>query len=98
MKVKLLKKLRKKYSWYFNNEKCPVLINHKTKNVIVFNLKYCMKPINYTLEDVEKTVEIDHKLWFFRVFKKHLLGKYGWTVDKNTYRIAVLRFKQKYKQ
>jgi hypothetical protein len=86
MKAKLLKKLRKKYNWYFNKDGFPILIKHVTKTVIVYDLEYCCNLFAYTPEDLEKYVKVPHQKWALRLLKRDILTRYGYTLDKIFYR------------
>jgi hypothetical protein len=95
MKIKLLKKLRKKYNWYFNKDKFPVLINHIRKTVIVYDLEYLTQRNNYTLEDVEAKVKVDHTEWAIRHLKGDILDCYGWNMSEVRYKLAYKKYKRK---
>ena len=95
MKVKLLKKLRKRYNWYFNKDKFPVLIDHYKKKCIIYDLQYVSALNKYTLEDVQQKVKVSHDEWALRHLKTDILGKYGWDINKVHYEIAVRRYKLK---
>jgi hypothetical protein len=84
MKVKLLKKLRKRYSWYFNNDNFPVLIDHHNKSVRIYDLEYVSALNKYTLEDVKEKVKVSHDEWALRHLKTDILGKYGWNMYKTS--------------
>jgi hypothetical protein len=94
MKVKLLKKLRKRYNWYFNNDNFPVLIDHHYKKVTIYDLEYCMNMVKYTLQDVEIKVKVSHDEWALRHLKTDILGKYGWSTQKSIYRKANRNYKR----
>jgi hypothetical protein len=67
MKVKLLKKLRKRYSWYINTDGDPVLINHRTRSVTLFDIKYCAELYKMSVEERRKTLEISEDIFKFRL-------------------------------
>lgn len=98
MKVKLLKTIRKKYSWYFNKEKYPVLINHVLKKATVYNKEYCIQKTNSKIEDVK----CEHTEWALRIFKKDILFQYGWyftdRINKVDYKMAMSIFNKKSKK
>jgi hypothetical protein len=85
MNIKLLKKIRKRYDWYFNKEKYPVLICHNTKEVISIDFEYCTYISNYTLEDVKQKVKIDYTEWALRLMKVRILKNYGITYNNLLY-------------
>jgi hypothetical protein len=95
MKVKLLKKLRKRYAWYFNKNKFPVLIDHKKRSVTIYDLDYLMNKLSYTEEDIKQRVQVEHHEWALRWLKTDLLDEYGWKVNKSMYRKAVAKLKHK---
>ena len=66
MKVKLLKKLRKRYAWYFNKNKFPVLIDHKKRSVTIYDLDYLMNKLSYTEEDIKQRIQVEHHEWALR--------------------------------
>jgi len=93
MKVKLLKKLRKRYNWYFNKDNFPVLIDHHYKNVTIYDLEYCMGVVKYTLQDVEAKVKVSHTEWALRFLKSDILKDYGWSTQKSLYKKANRNYK-----
>jgi hypothetical protein len=95
MKVKLLKKLRKRYNWYFNNDNFPVLIDHYKKSVRIYDLEYVSALNRYTLDDVKQKVKVSHDEWVLRCLKTDILGKYGWNIQNSFYKKAVKRYKAK---
>jgi hypothetical protein len=95
MKVKLLKKLRKRYAWYFNKNKFPVLIDHKKRSVTIYDLDYLMNKLSYTEEDIKQRIQVEHHEWALRWLKTDLLGNYGWKFNKSIYRKAVANLKHK---
>jgi hypothetical protein len=98
MKIKLLKKIRKRYDWYFNKEKYPVLIIHNTKEVIPIDFEYCTYFMNYTLEDVKQKVKIDYTEWALRLMKVRILKNYGITYNNLLYHRINRSFKKKQKK
>ena len=95
MKVKLLKKLRKRYNWYFNKDNFPVLIDHKEETVDIYDLESIMNRVNYSLEDVEAKVKVSHPEWALRFLKKDILGSFGWSLDKIRYKHSYKKYKRK---
>jgi len=97
MKVKLLKKIHKRYNWYFNANKEPVLIDHLEKDVTVYNFDYVREQCKYTLEDVEKRVQVSHEEWCYRWFKTDVLKTFGitWKRERNNYKIATKKYQKK---
>jgi hypothetical protein len=95
MKVKLLKKLRKKYNWYFNKDGFPVLIDHSNKIATVYDLEYLAKRANYTLEEIEVKVKVDHTEWAIRWLKGDILKEWDWKYDRSVYRLAMKKYNRK---
>lgn len=97
MKVKLLKKLHKKYSWYFNKDGFPVLIDHIEESVTLYDLEYMSNLTGYTLEDIKEKVKVSHTEWALRTLKRDILSKYNWSITKVRYKLAVRNYKTKIK-
>lgn len=97
MKTKLLKKIRKRYEWYFNNDGFPVLIDHYKKSVTLYDVEYCTTRFNYKVEDLPTIVKVPLQEWAIRILKTDILGQYGWNISNVRYKIAVSRLKQKQK-
>jgi hypothetical protein len=95
MKVKLLKKIRKRYNWYFNNEKFPVFIDKVKKTAKIYDLEYMSNRYNYSLEDVKEKVKIDHTEWALRCLKMDIIGPYGWDMSRVRYKLALKKYKRK---
>jgi hypothetical protein len=84
MKIKLLKKLKKRYSWYFNKTKYPVLIDHLLKKAIVYDLEYCLEKDNFKIEELK----CEHTEYALRILKKDILTKYGWNYGERVNRFS----------
>ena len=95
MKVKLLKKIRKKYNWYFNKEGFPVLINHDKQTATVYNLELACLITNTKIEEVAIKIEVAPTIWCLRLMKRDILGIYGYSFDKSVYKIAIRNYKRK---
>lgn len=95
MKTKLLKKLHKRYSWYFNKEGFPVLLNHKKERVILYDIEYCMNLNNYTPEDVLVKIKVPYQEWALRIMKRDILTSFGWDIERVRYKIAKNKLKSK---
>ena len=98
MKTKLLKKLRKKYDWYFNADGFPVLINHIKKAVTLYDVEYLCQRMNYKVEDLPTLVRVEHTEWALRNMKRDILQEYGWDMSRVRYKIAIKRLKNKQPQ
>lgn len=86
MKVKLLKKVRKKYNWYISEKGFPVLINHYKKDVTIVNLEWCCNKVNYKIEDVPKLITVSPEEWTWRWLKQLMLAEYGWSMGGVLYK------------
>lgn len=95
MKVKLLKKLRKRYEWYFKEDGFPVLLDHYEKKATLYDLEYMRHLYKYSLEDVEKNVEVPHQVWALRRLKMDIMGEYGYSMDSCIYKYALRKMKAK---
>ncbi len=91
MRTKLLKKLKKKYDWYFNKEGFPVLIQHKIEHAEVIDLEYCL---NYYNVDKDVKLEISQQEWALRCLKNKILGPYGYHYTRSNYRLAQRNLKR----
>jgi tetrahydromethanopterin S-methyltransferase subunit G len=98
MKIKLLKKIRKRYDWYFNTEKYPVLICHNIKDVINMDLEYCRKRMKFTLEEVKEKVKCDYTEWALRIMKEDIFRDYGISYSNLLYHKINKAFKNKQKK
>lgn len=97
MKTKLLKEIRKRYEWYFNNDGFPVLIDHYKKIVTLYDVEYCTTRFGYKVDDLPTIVKVPLQEWAIRILKTDILGQYGWNINNVRYKIAVSRLKQKQK-
>jgi hypothetical protein len=95
MKIKLLKKLRKRYNWYFNKDKFPVLIDHSNKTATIYDIEYLAERAKYTLEDIEVKVKVNHTEWAIRYLKMDILKEWGWKYDRCVYKLAIKKYKRK---
>lgn len=91
MKTKLLKKLKKKYDWYFNKDGFPVLINHYTKTVVIYDYEFCCNRLHYSHEQAKEMVKVPLQEWALRHFKKDILTVWGWRFDRSVYKKAILK-------
>lgn len=88
MKTKLLKKVRKKYGYYFNQNGYPILVNHLLKQVEVINPEYCAKKAGYEVKNLSDTIEVPLNEWCWRFLKSEMLGEYGWNMTRSFYKKA----------
>jgi len=98
MKTKLLKKIRKRFNWYFNVNGFPVLIDHYYKKVTVYDLEFCMNYNKYSLEDVEAKVKCSHNEWALRHMKQKVFNSIGYNhydYTSSIYKLAIKRYNKK---
>jgi hypothetical protein len=98
MNIKLLKKIRKRYDWYFTEDKYPVLIDHVYKKVTTFDLAYCRLKSNYSLEDVNEKVKCTLDEWALRHMKEQVYSRYKIYYGDLYYRRINRLFKAKTKK
>lgn len=89
MKVKLLRKVRKRFEWYFNRSGYPILIDKKRKHATVYDLDYCLRRSGYKEEQLPLKVTIKHAEWALRYMKADALYPFGITWDKIFYHNAM---------
>ena len=95
MRTKLLKKLRKRYVWYFNTNLFPVLIDHNKQKVLVYDVEYLCRRFNYKVEDLSTLITVEHQEWALRVMKLDILSEYGWSMSHVIYKMALRKLKKK---
>lgn len=95
MKVKLLKKLHKRYKWYFNSKKIPILIDTYKKIVIIYDNDTCAKKSGIEVNDIPIKIKCTVDEWQLRHIKFDLLSKYGWNWQKSIYRTVLNKYKHK---
>ena len=79
MKVKLLKKIRKRFGYYFRkSDGYPVLVDYKQRKHAIFSPKYLPELNGYSSEEeMMKKVEIDLKEYAWRCMKERMLKPFG---------------------
>ena len=97
MKTKLLKKLHKRYDWYFNADGFPVLIDHDKKSVTLYDIEYLCQRTGYKVEELPTLIKVEYTEWALRMMKLDILREYGWSMNTIRYKIAVNRLKTKRK-
>lgn len=95
MKTKLLKRLHKRYNWYFNKEKHPILIDKLLKKATIYDLETCCNKVNLKIEEIDDRVKCEKDEWVLRIMKRDILTKYGWTFDRSVYKQALKRYKER---
>lgn len=92
MKVKLLKKIRKRFTYYWNSKGFPVLVDHYKQQTTVFDVDYCKEIHKYSDEDVATKLEIPVEEWAMRHMKSYVGKYYGKNfMDHLRYRTSVKR-------
>jgi hypothetical protein len=95
MKTKLLRKIRKRYDWFFNKDGFPVLIDNFKKIVTIYDFEYMCNYYEFSLEDVKEKVKVSHQEWAIRRLKLDILGNYGFSMNRGNYRLAKRIYKNK---
>ena len=95
MKVKLLKNLRKRYEWYFNTDGYPILLDHLTQRVTIYDIEYLCQRRNYRVEDLPTIVKCPLTEWAWRFVKFDILSYYGWSFDHVQYKKALRKLNRK---
>ena len=91
MNIHYLKKIRKRYEWYFNPQGFPVLLDKKLRTVQVYNVEYVLQitgHINWT-ELIEKSwvkKDTPNKEVAFYVLKQVLYRYIGEAMPNHTKR------------
>ena len=85
MKTKILRKGRKKYSYYFNAQGEIVLINHLANSADVIDTAFLA---NYYKTSEKEVLEVpcgyDEFKW--RTLKSIMFSKYGWSIKNIHYK------------
>lgn len=103
MKTKLLKKIRKRFSWYLNSERRPVLIDNCKKEVKTYtdiDISFLLSVGTYS-EFIKESEQVkNEKAW--NLFKSNMLDDYGynnknkkWRFKKATSNFKILELKNK---
>ena len=95
MKVKLLKKVRKKYNWYLNSEGFPVLMDYRKKEVSVIDLDYYKRYFKYdSIQEVKDSIQVPEKVVCWRLLLTIMLKDFGYTIGNRWYKIAINKSKR----
>lgn len=84
MKVKLLKKIRKRFDWYINSSGSPILIDKVKRTSSLIDYKSILIHINKN-EDYLKTIEVDLKEWEWRWLKISMIEEFGYNYNNIIY-------------
>ena len=92
MKTKLLKKIRKRFTWYWTNERKLIIIDRAEKVSYVVDETFARGRgylgSDYTVEDVKVPLET----FFHRVAVDFMGSKFGWewsSREKKTYNLRI---------
>lgn len=97
MKTKLLKRIRKQYSYYINDKDEYVVIDHYSKTVCVMSMFYFES--KYPASTEKDIVDyLSGKGARFAELKKYLLSRYGYDSEIKLYRKANRFYKRYTKQ
>lgn len=96
MKTKLLRKVRKRFSWYLNSEKRPVLIDNYKREINTYtdiDIAFLLSVQAYS-DFIKESEQIkNEKAW--NLFKSNMLDDYGYNnkIKKWRFRKATSNFK-----
>ena len=80
MKAKLLKRIRKRFDYYFNKDGEPILIDLSKKEYILINMVFYRQYGNFnSIEDARKSITLSNEkevLW--RLLKDTMLRPFGY--------------------
>jgi hypothetical protein len=96
MKVKLLKKIRKRYSWIFNKKGYPVIIDKYTKSSWRYDYEYCLRTFAEN-DEFKLSLEISKQEWCLRMLKRNFFSQYGYSLDKVFYKYRLRQINKIYK-
>jgi len=91
MKVKLLKKIRKRFNWYIGKTGFPVLIDHLKRCAIIIDVDFLKEQTDYSDEDVKNKVTISMEDWAWNYLHNLILKPYGYSLKDIRYNIAIKR-------
>ena len=76
MKAKLLKKIRKRFKWYYrNSDNIPVVIDTVLKSVRIYSFDNCLTIMNNKKEDIE----ISEEEYIHRTFRINIFKEFGFS-------------------
>jgi hypothetical protein len=91
MKVKLMKKIRKRFSWFISSNGKFILIDHKLKMTIVYDEEHACKISGISKAEIPDKVQCEVEEWIWRLFKEHMTKPFGYNFNdvlyRQTYRI-----------
>jgi hypothetical protein len=81
MKIKLLKKIRKRFGYYFRkSDGYPVLVDYKKRKHTIFSQKYLPELNGYSSgKEMMKHIEIDLEEYAWRCMKERMLKPFGFS-------------------
>jgi len=93
MKTKLLRKIRKRFGYYFNKNGWPVLVDHKRETVFIINADEVLRHSDCkTTEEYALRNEVPMELYAWRLLKL----KIGQPFEVNLLQGAVYKKAKKY--
>ena len=95
MKTKLLRKIRKRYQWYFNKDGYPVLLDMMEETAKLYDLEYCVSFHKYKMEDLPNLIKVSYTEWALRHLKMDILSQHGWSMKRVNFRLASRHLKQR---
>jgi hypothetical protein len=73
VKTKLLRKLRKRFGYYFNIHGWPVLVDHTLQKVFIINQDDVMDHAQVkNMAEYMERIEVDMKTYSWRLLKTHM--------------------------
>lgn len=102
MKGKLLKKIKKRFSWYKSKTGKFILIDKKTKSVNIIDNDFIFEHLNVATVKRKKEIiddlEIDIKEWQFRWLKTMMLKPFGYTFSNIHYNRSLKSYNSRLKK
>ena len=93
MKVKLLKKIRKRFDWYINSKGFPILIDKRKKDSLILDLDEVKNYYRVDDDFIEKKLQVSVEEWSWRCLKNRILKPFGFSFGNINYTKAVRRSK-----
>jgi len=85
MKVKLLKKIRKKYGWFINKYGFPVLVNHQKKTANVIDESYYKDYFGMKQSEEIMDLKVSIYLVCYRLMKTIMMKEFGYSFEHINY-------------
>ena len=99
MKTKLLKKIRKRFDYYWNSKRTLVIIDYIAQKVVIINKDF-LKDERFFTEENFKAIEDYQSEYLRRVGINYMTSKFGvsWDASKIMYKKAIRVITQLKKQ